>query len=48
MNDFLKLSILFLLCYRIDSYKILVVSNVFGHSHQKFMGKIADTLTEAG
>uniref|UniRef100_A0A914VYI9 UDP-glucuronosyltransferase n=1 Tax=Plectus sambesii TaxID=2011161 RepID=A0A914VYI9_9BILA len=31
-----------------DSYKILVISPAFGHSHSNFMGKIADSLLDAG
>ncbi|GMR30126.1 hypothetical protein PMAYCL1PPCAC_00321, partial [Pristionchus mayeri] len=31
-----------------DSYKILVYSPKFGHSHSNYMGRIADILTEAG
>lgn len=31
-----------------DSYKILVYSPKFGHSHSNFMGRIADIMAEAG
>ncbi|CAL2049210.1 unnamed protein product [Caenorhabditis brenneri] len=31
-----------------SSYRILIYSNLFGHSHIKFMGAVADTLTDAG
>ncbi|KAF8361400.1 hypothetical protein PRIPAC_88323, partial [Pristionchus pacificus] len=31
-----------------DSYKILVYSPTFGHSHSNYMGRIADILAEAG
>ncbi|PIO66455.1 hypothetical protein TELCIR_11830 [Teladorsagia circumcincta] len=41
----LYLSTLVLLC---DSYKILVISPKLGYSHMNFMGKIADTLVDAG
>ncbi|KHJ80101.1 UDP-glucoronosyl and UDP-glucosyl transferase [Oesophagostomum dentatum] len=37
--------LLVLNCY---GYKFLVYSPIFGYSHTKFMGAIADTLTEAG
>lgn len=29
-------------------YKILVYSNLFGHSHIKFVGSVVDTLVDAG
>ncbi|GMT15913.1 hypothetical protein PFISCL1PPCAC_7210 [Pristionchus fissidentatus] len=32
----------------VDSYKILVYSPAFGHSHSNYMGRIADILAEAG
>ncbi|CAI4228346.1 unnamed protein product [Auanema sp. JU1783] len=31
-----------------DGYKVLVVSQIFGHSHANFMGRLADLLTEHG
>ncbi|CAJ0604369.1 unnamed protein product, partial [Cylicocyclus nassatus] len=31
-----------------NSYKFFVYSPFLGHSHTKFLGAIADTLTEAG
>lgn len=30
------------------AYKFLVFNPLFAHSHTNFLGKIADTLTEAG
>lgn len=39
---------LLIVCSVVDSYKILVYSNLFGHSHVKFVGAAADTLTDAG
>nr|CDJ90983.1 UDP-glucuronosyl UDP-glucosyltransferase domain containing protein [Haemonchus contortus] len=41
----LWLSTILLLC---DSYKILVMNPKYAYSHMNFMGKIADTLVEAG
>lgn len=35
-------------CQPVNSLNVLVYSPVFGGSHSKFMGNIADTLTEAG
>ncbi|EFP04949.1 hypothetical protein GCK72_023492 [Caenorhabditis remanei] len=32
----------------VNSYKILVYNNLFGHSHIKFVAAVADTLTDAG
>lgn len=32
----------------VNSYKILFYTNLFGHSHVKFLGAAADTLTDAG
>ncbi|EYB99335.1 hypothetical protein Y032_0123g1150 [Ancylostoma ceylanicum] len=40
--------LLTLLTRTCDSYKILVVSPKYGYSHMNFMGKIADTLVDAG
>ncbi|PIC33521.1 hypothetical protein B9Z55_013472 [Caenorhabditis nigoni] len=31
-----------------EAYKILVYTNLFGHSHVKIMGTVADALTDAG
>ena len=39
---------LFVLFYFADGYKILVYNPRFGASHVSFMGKIADTLADAG
>ncbi|RCN47920.1 UDP-glucoronosyl and UDP-glucosyl transferase [Ancylostoma caninum] len=41
----LLLSLLTVAC---NSYKILVISPKYGYSHMNFMGKIADTLVDAG
>uniref|UniRef100_A0A914WLI8 UDP-glucuronosyltransferase n=1 Tax=Plectus sambesii TaxID=2011161 RepID=A0A914WLI8_9BILA len=35
-------------CGHTESYKILIYSPTLGHSHVNFMGKIADTLLDAG
>uniref|UniRef100_A0A1I7U0I4 UDP-glucuronosyltransferase n=1 Tax=Caenorhabditis tropicalis TaxID=1561998 RepID=A0A1I7U0I4_9PELO len=40
--------LLLLSCNAVNSYKILIYSNLFGHSHIKFVGSVADTLTDAG
>ncbi|KHJ87773.1 UDP-glucoronosyl and UDP-glucosyl transferase [Oesophagostomum dentatum] len=47
------LTIFYLLIFSIfsiicDSYKILIVNPKIGYSHMNFMGKIADTLVDAG
>ncbi|KAK6027438.1 hypothetical protein OSTOST_06532 [Ostertagia ostertagi] len=39
---------LFKLLSLCDSYKILVINPKFAYSHMNFMGKIADTLVDAG
>ncbi|EFP13238.1 hypothetical protein CRE_30571 [Caenorhabditis remanei] len=40
--------ILFLCSTSSESYKILVYTNLFGHSHVKVMATVADALTDAG
>ncbi|KAF1757186.1 hypothetical protein GCK72_013641 [Caenorhabditis remanei] len=44
------LSVVFLLTTicSVNSYKILFYTNLFGHSHVKFLAAAADTLTDAG
>lgn len=31
-----------------EAYKILMYTNLFGHSHIKMLGAVSDTLTDAG
>ena len=44
----LKICCLLSLFFNVDSLKILVFNPKFGGSHVGFMGKIADTLADAG
>lgn len=39
---------IFLFLHHATSYKILVYSNLYGHSHIKVLNTVADTLTDAG
>ncbi|PAV89505.1 hypothetical protein WR25_06166 isoform E [Diploscapter pachys] len=48
MKIFFVLFSLYYVFNSIESYKILVYTPLFGHSHVKFMGSIADSLAEAG
>ncbi|CAB3406841.1 unnamed protein product [Caenorhabditis bovis] len=41
-------ALLFAIFLSLDAYKILVYSNLFGHSHVKMLGSVADILTDAG
>ena len=45
---FFKLTTLFLCFYYSQGYRIFIFNPIFGHSHVKFMSKIADVLAEAG
>lgn len=47
-HRFLALSFAFLLVSCCECYKIFIYNPIFGHSHMKFMGKIAESLAEAG
>uniref|UniRef100_A0A1I7UM42 glucuronosyltransferase n=1 Tax=Caenorhabditis tropicalis TaxID=1561998 RepID=A0A1I7UM42_9PELO len=44
----LSLFVLLSIVLSVNSYKILFYTNLFGHSHVKFLGAAADTLTDAG
>ncbi|EFP08270.1 hypothetical protein GCK72_013664 [Caenorhabditis remanei] len=48
MNLRLVILLVFHFIHYSDSYKILVYSNLYGHSHIKVLNTIADTLTDAG
>ena len=48
LDRFLTLSFAFLLVSYCECYKIFIYNPIFGHSHMKFMGKVAESLAEAG
>ncbi|CAB3406842.1 unnamed protein product [Caenorhabditis bovis] len=41
-------ALLFSIFLNLDAYKILVYTSLFGHSHVKMLGSVADILTDAG
>ncbi|EGT38616.1 hypothetical protein CAEBREN_31155 [Caenorhabditis brenneri] len=48
MDKLVLFTILLLFPIKSESFKILVYTNLFGHSHVKALGKVADALTDAG